>query len=62
MNRNEYEYLIIGGGVAGATAAETIRQKKSTASVAVINDEPYALYSRVMLSKPSFFLGKIPFD
>lgn len=60
--RDEYEYLIIGGGVAGTTAAETIRQKKSTASIAIINDEPYTLYSRVMLSKPSFFLGKIPFD
>lgn len=62
MNRNEYEYLIIGGGVAGVTAAETIRQKKPAAEIAVVNDEPYALYSRVMLSKPSFFLGKIPFE
>lgn len=57
-----YEYLIIGGGVAGATAAETIRQKKPDASIAVVNEEPYALYSRVMLSKPNFFLGKIPFE
>jgi len=57
-----YRYLIVGGGVAGATAAETIRAKEPSASIAVVNNEPYALYSRVMLSKPEFFLGKIPFD
>lgn len=61
MSEN-YKYLIIGGGVAGVTASEIIRQKDSSAEIAVINDEPYALYSRVMLSKPNFFLGKIPFD
>ncbi|MDI6734112.1 MAG: FAD-dependent oxidoreductase [Patescibacteria group bacterium] len=58
----KYKYLIIGGGVAGLTAAETIRSKDSIASVAIVNDEPYTLYSRVMLSKPNFFLGEIPFD
>ena len=58
----KYQYLIIGGGVAGFTAAETLRQKDAGSSIAVINSEPYALYSRVMLSKPDFFLGKIPFD
>jgi nitrite reductase (NADH) large subunit len=57
-----YKYLIIGGGIAGVTAAETIRQKEPAATIAVVNDEPYALYSRVMLSKPNFFLGKIPFE
>lgn len=58
----QFKYLIIGGGVAGVTAAETIRQKEPDASTAVVNEEPYGLYSRVMLSKPNFFLGKIPFD
>jgi len=62
MGPEKYKYLIIGGGVAGVTAAETIRTKDETSSIAVINDEPYALYSRVMLSKANFFLGKIPFD
>jgi len=57
-----FKYLIIGGGVAGFTAAETLRKKERVASIAVVNKEPYALYSRVMLSKPDFFLGKIPFD
>lgn len=57
-----FNHLIIGGGVAGVTAAETIREKDPAATIAVVNDEPHALYSRVMLSKPNFFLGKIPFD
>ena len=56
------KYLIIGGGVAGTTAAETIRQQDPTGSCAIVSDEPYRLYSRIMLSKPNFFLEKIPFD
>ncbi|MEK7576304.1 MAG: FAD-dependent oxidoreductase [Patescibacteria group bacterium] len=56
------EHLIIGGGVAGTTCAETIRQLDTACSVAIVSDEPYRLYSRIMLSKPNFFLEKIPFD
>ena len=55
-------YLIIGGGIAGTTAAETLRRKDPTGSIVVVSDEPYRLYSRIMLSKPNFFLGKIPFE
>lgn len=57
-----YRYLIVGGGAAGISAAETIRGRDATGSIAVVNDEPYFLYSRVMLSKPNFFLGRIPLD
>jgi NAD(P)H-nitrite reductase large subunit len=57
-----FKYLIIGGGVAGVTAAETIRQNDATGTIGIVSDEPYILYSRVMLSKPNFFLGKVPFD
>lgn len=57
-----YKYLIIGGGVAGVTAAETIKLNDTTGTVAIVSDEPYLLYSRVMLSKPNFFLEKVPFD
>ena len=57
-----FKYLIIGGGVAGVTAAETIRQNDPTGTIGIVSDEPYILYSRVMLSKPNFFLGKVPFD
>src|SRR3989344_5468163 len=56
------KYLIIGGGVAGTTAAETLRGLDVSASIAIVSDEPYRLYSRIMLSKPNFFLQKIPFE
>lgn len=55
-------YLIIGGGIAGTTAAETLRKNDATSSIAIVSDEPYRLYSRILLSKPNFFLKKIPFD
>ena len=57
-----FKYLIIGGGVAGVTAAETIRANDVNGAIAIVSDEPYLLYSRVMLSKPYFFLGKVSFD
>ena len=59
---DQFKYLIVGGGVAGVTAAETIREHDKDGAIGLVNDEPYTLYSRVMLSKPGFFLEKIPFD
>ncbi|MFH2062970.1 MAG: FAD-dependent oxidoreductase [bacterium] len=56
-----FDYLIVGGGIAGTTAAETLRKESPEASIAIVSDEPYPLYSRILLSKPGFFLGKIPF-
>ncbi|MDP1688847.1 MAG: FAD-dependent oxidoreductase [bacterium] len=55
-----YKYLIIGGGVAGTTAADNIRQLDAEGSIAIVGDEPYPFYSKVMLSKPEYFMGKIP--
>ncbi len=57
-----YKYLIIGGGIAGTTAAETLRKEDPDGTVAIVSDEPYPLYSRILLSKPNFFLEKVPFD
>ena len=57
-----YDYLIIGGGIAGTTAAETLKREEPAARVAIISDEPCPLYSRILLSKPNFFLGKVPFE
>ncbi len=54
--------MIVGGGVAGTTAAETIRQNDPQGTITILSDEPYRFYSRIMLSKPNFFLEKIPFE
>ena len=56
------DYLIIGGGIAGTTAAETIRSRDKDGSIVIVSAEPYPLYSRIMLSKRGFFLGQIPED
>lgn len=58
----EYRYVIVGGGIAGTTAAETIRKRDAEGAIAIISDEPHPLYSRVLLSKPKWVLGEQPFD
>lgn len=57
-----FRYLIVGGGIAGTTAAETLRKAEPDATIAIISDEPYPFYSRVLLSKPAFLTGKQEFD
>lgn len=43
------DFLVLGGGVSGTTAAETLKEKNPDALVALVEDEPYPLYSRVMI-------------
>lgn len=45
----QVDYLIIGGGIAGTTAAETIRSKDTNSSISLITEEEEQLYSRVMI-------------
>lgn len=54
------DYLIIGGGVAGTTAAETIRKIDPAGTIVIVSEEPYPLYSRVLL--PHYIRGKIKRD
>lgn len=58
----EAKYVIIGGGIAGTAAAETLRKEDPQAKIILVSEEPHNLYSRVLLTKPNFFLEKIPFD
>src|SRR3989344_2124824 len=43
------QYLIIGGGIAGTTAAEFIRMNDPSGSITIVMEEPETLYSRVLL-------------
>jgi NAD(P)H-nitrite reductase large subunit len=52
-----YDYVIVGGGIAGVTAAETIRAHDHEGSIAIFSAEPHPLYSRVML--PLYVRGKL---
>jgi NAD(P)H-nitrite reductase large subunit len=54
------DYLIVGGGVAGTTAAETIRKLDANATITIVSDEPHPLYSRVLL--PHYIRGKVGRD
>jgi 3-phenylpropionate/trans-cinnamate dioxygenase ferredoxin reductase subunit len=42
-------YVIIGNGIAGTSAAETIRKADPVARIVLIAEEPYPLYNRVAL-------------
>ncbi len=51
------EHIILGNGVAGIKAAETIRDQDANCKITVIGDEGYAFYYRPQL--PEFVAGKI---
>lgn len=44
-------YLIIGNGVAGTTAAESIRLKDKSGKITMVTDEDLPFYSRIMLNE-----------
>lgn len=51
------DYLILGGGIAGTTAAEAIRQKDGQGKIVILSAESNVLYSRVLL--PKYVQGQI---
>jgi NAD(P)H-nitrite reductase large subunit len=52
---HERKYVIIGNGIAGTTAADTLRKNDPNCSIHLITNEPYPLYNRVSL--PRFLQG-----
>jgi 3-phenylpropionate/trans-cinnamate dioxygenase ferredoxin reductase subunit len=51
-------HVIIGDGIAGSSAAETIREADPDASVTVLTEEGEALYNRILIKE--FAKGKLP--
>jgi NAD(P)H-nitrite reductase large subunit len=51
-------YVIVGDGIAGSSAAETLREENPEADVTVITDEGEALYNRILIKE--FAKGKLP--
>ena len=51
-------YVVIGDGIAGASAAETLREEAPEADVTVITDEGEALYNRILIKE--YAKGKLP--
>ncbi len=54
---NKMQYVIIGNGVAGTTAAANIRKFDSEGKIIIISDEPYPFYSRIRL--PEFLSNAV---
>jgi NAD(P)H-nitrite reductase large subunit len=51
-------YVIIGDGIAGSSAAETLREEAPEADITVVTDEGEALYNRILIKE--FAKGKLP--
>ncbi len=51
-------YVIIGGGIAGTTAAEELRKLDKTGEITLVSEEQHAIYSRVLL--PHYIKEIIP--
>lgn len=54
----DQKYVIVGDGIAGATAAETIRDNSEDAKIVVLTDESEPLYNRIMLK--TYMKGSLP--
>jgi NAD(P)H-nitrite reductase large subunit len=50
-------YVIVGNGIAGITAAETLREEDSSARITLINDDPFPVYYRPALK--DYLAGRI---
>jgi 3-phenylpropionate/trans-cinnamate dioxygenase ferredoxin reductase component len=51
MGGNSFNYVIVGGGLAGASAIEGIREHDPSGTILLVNKEPYPPYHRPPLSK-----------
>jgi len=51
-------YVILGDGIAGSSAAETIHEEDPSADIQIITDEGEALYNRILIKE--FAKGKLP--
>jgi NAD(P)H-nitrite reductase large subunit len=52
------EYVIIGDGISGSSAAETLREEDPESSITVITDEGEPLYNRILIKEHA--KGKLP--
>jgi len=57
LTTRDRRYVIIGNGIAGTTAADTLRKNDPNCSIHLLTNEPYPLYNRVSL--PRFLQGVI---
>jgi 3-phenylpropionate/trans-cinnamate dioxygenase ferredoxin reductase subunit len=56
------DYLIVGGGVGGASVCDSLRQYDTKGSVTLVSNEPYLPYQRPPLSKAFLKDSEYPFE
>jgi 3-phenylpropionate/trans-cinnamate dioxygenase ferredoxin reductase component len=56
------DYLIVGGGVGGASVCDALRQYDTKGSVTLVSNEPYLPYQRPPLSKSFLRDSSVTFD
>ena len=56
------DYLIVGGGVGGASVCDSLRQYDTKGSVTLVSNEPYLPYQRPPLSKSFLKDSSVTFD
>jgi len=56
----QFSYVVIGNGIAGTTAVETLRAEDDSADIGVIADNPLPLYNRPLLK--DFLAGRVSDD
>lgn len=61
MTEDSYKYIIVGGGLAGASAVEGIRELDKDGSILLIGDERHMPYDRPPLTKKLWF-GKMTLE
>lgn len=57
--KREFDYLIVGGGMAGAAAAVALREVDADASIAILSAEAHPPYDRPPLSKALWQGGRL---
>ena len=56
----QFSYVVVGNGIAGITAVETLRAEDDSADIAVVADTPLPLYNRPLLK--DFLAGRVSED
>ncbi len=56
----QFSYVVVGNGIAGITAVETLRAEDDAADIAVVADSPLPLYNRPLLK--DFLAGRVSED
>lgn len=55
MSKRTFNYVVVGGGLAGASAVDGIRERDGSGSVLLVGDERHLPYNRPPLSKQLWF-------